>query len=154
MVVLLALPLTGCALLEDCHSPDCSYAYAGLTATARFPLENATWNATRAVEGLRAAGFPDAHEDVAGAPGTVVAGDFGGRYARIDLDLAAGDALLSLGYRDRPGPGTSLEVVTQQANASWEARAAEAAGILARFENATGWRHEGGWVVAPIASVR
>jgi hypothetical protein len=134
-----------------CNSEDCSYSLVGVRGTVGF---DAPWNATRAAEGIAAAGFAPPQRMGEGNQSFLVAGAFNDRNAQAGPDQTHGGFFLTFSFPTGQGHGTSHAKVREQANATWPSHSSDAGRALAAFENATGWRHARDWTVDPIEAVR
>jgi hypothetical protein len=152
LLLLVAALLPGCAMFHRCPAgEDCSYVFTGVMATATFADP---WNATVGEAGVRAAGFPATHTSMPDGNGTyVMASDAAGMPGAMAGPYPAGGSALTLYFHAPPGSAMSHAEVAAQANATWPTLRAQAEAALARYENATGWRHVGGLVVAPIEGI-
>ena len=147
--------LSGCAALDRFYCPsgeDCSYSLAGVTGTAVFA---APWNATQASDALVAAGWPAPQRNDYNNATYLFADLHGDRATTAQAGpLPGGGSLLAITFVTGPGHVSTRAQVRAQANATWPRFAGAADATLAKYENATGWRHEGAWNVTPLEAIR
>jgi hypothetical protein len=157
IVLVLAFALApGCTMFHPCPAgQDCSYVFTGVMATVTFPEP---WNATTGEAGARAAGFSDVKPADMRTPegdwSSVMAMQPGMPMPQLVAGVyPGGGSALTLYFHRAPGDRESHAQTMADANATWPSLRAQADAALARYENATGWRHAGAWNVSAIEGI-